>query len=102
MSHDEELEKCKIVVLGAGGVGKSALVFRLVSGNFIEEYDPTIEEAFRKIVVVDNKKIELDILDTAGQEEFSSMQGTWMKKGDGFLLVYSITSEESFKQLNIH
>eukprot|EP00490_Sorites_sp_Unknown_P002761 CAMPEP_0114656540 /NCGR_PEP_ID=MMETSP0191-20121206/12498_1 /TAXON_ID=126664 /ORGANISM="Sorites sp." /LENGTH=98 /DNA_ID=CAMNT_0001873961 /DNA_START=92 /DNA_END=384 /DNA_ORIENTATION=+ len=82
----------KIVVLGGGGVGKSALTIRLVTDNFLDEYDPTIEDSYRKQVMIDDKPALLDILDTAGQEEFSSMQDQWMREGKGFLLVYSITS----------
>eukprot|EP01083_Nonionella_stella_P193204 713819_1 len=91
----------KIVVLGGGGVGKSALTIRLVTDNFLEEYDPTIEDSYRKSVVIDDTPILLDILDTAGQEEFSSMQDQWLRAGDGFLLVYSITSRHTFDEVMI-
>ena len=36
------------------------------------------------------------VLDTAGQEEFSAMREQYMRKGDGFLLVYSVTDKRSF------
>jgi GTPase KRas protein len=63
------------VVLGGGGVGKSALTIRLVTDNFLDgEYDPTIEDSYRKQVMIDEETALLDILDTAGQEEFNSMQ----------------------------
>lgn len=86
----------KIVVLGSGGVGKSALTIRLVTDNFLDEYDPTIEDSYRKSVMIDDQNALLDILDTAGQEEFVSMQDQWMREGQGFLLVYSIISRASF------
>jgi len=89
----------KIVVLGGGGVGKSALTIRLVTDNFLDEYDPTIEDSYRKQVQIDGKPALLDILDTAGQEEFSSMQDQWMRDGKGFLLVYSIVSRQSFDEV---
>lgn len=79
-------------MLGGGGVGKSALTIRLVTDNFLDEYDPTIEDSYRKQVMVDDETALLDILDTAGQEEFSSMQDQWMRDGKGFLLVYNITA----------
>mmetsp|Transcript_40497 Transcript_40497/g.66523 ORF Transcript_40497/g.66523 Transcript_40497/m.66523 type:complete len:198 (+) Transcript_40497:56-649(+) len=93
-----ESKECKIVVLGGGGVGKSALTIRLVTNNFLEEYDPTIEDSYRKSVAIDNESCLLDILDTAGQEEFSSMQDQWMREGQAFLVVYSITSRQSFEE----
>ena len=99
MADAAELEY-KIVVLGAGGVGKSALTIRLVTDNFLEEYDPTIEDSYRKSVIIDSQNALLDILDTAGQEEFSSMQDQWMREGKGFLLVYSITNKATFEELN--
>lgn len=93
----------KIVVLGGGGVGKSALTIRLVTDNFLEEYDPTIEDSYRKQVNIDGTVALLDILDTAGQEEFASMQDQWIREGQGFLLVYTITSKSSFEDMkNFH
>ena len=63
------------------------------------EYDPTIEDSHRKQVCIDDIVSMLDILDTAGQEEFSSMQDQWFRTGQGFLCVYSITSKKSFSEL---
>mmetsp|Transcript_61014 Transcript_61014/g.97020 ORF Transcript_61014/g.97020 Transcript_61014/m.97020 type:complete len:197 (+) Transcript_61014:110-700(+) len=97
MSTEEK--EYKIVVLGGGGVGKSALTIRLVTDNFLDEYDPTIEDSYRKQVQIDEQPALLDILDTAGQEEFSSMQDQWMREGKGFLLVYSITSKATFDEV---
>jgi len=89
----------KIVVLGDGGVGKSALTIRLVTDNFLEEYDPTIEDSYRKQKNIDGTIALLDILDTAGQEEFAAMQDQWIREGRGFLLVYNICSKASFEKL---
>jgi len=89
----------KLVVLGGGGVGKSALTIRLVTDNFLDEYDPTIEDSYRKQVIIDEVPAVLDILDTAGQEEFLSMQDSWIRDGKGFLLVYNITSRSTFDEI---
>jgi len=96
---DKPGSEYKIVVLGGGGVGKSALTIRLVTDNFLEEYDPTIEDSYRKQVSIDESVALLDILDTAGQEEFASMQDQWIREGKGFLLVYTITSKQSFEEM---
>jgi len=86
----------KVVVLGSGGVGKSALTVRFVSGTFIERYDPTIEDFYRKEIEVDNAPSVLEILDTAGTEQFASMRDLYIKNGQGFVVVYSVTSVQSF------
>lgn len=91
----------KIVLLGGGGVGKSALTIRLVTDNFLDEYDPTIEDSWRKHVDIDSETVLLDILDTAGQEEFVSMQDQWMREGKGFLLVFNICSKSSFAEMEV-
>lgn len=61
------MSEYKITVLGAGGVGKSALVVQFVHTKFLEKYDPTIEDSYRKTIDVDGQACQLDILDTAGQ-----------------------------------
>jgi len=63
----------KLVVVGRGGVGKSCLTIRFVSNHFLEESDPTIEDSYRKQMCIDDEPCLLDILDTAGPEEFRSV-----------------------------
>jgi len=90
----------KVVVVGSGGVGKSALTISFVQNHFIEEYDPTIEDSYRKQVTVDEQPCFLNILDTAGQEEYSAMRDQYMKTGQGFLLVFSLTTRSTFEEVN--
>jgi GTPase KRas protein len=92
-------DQFKIVVLGGGSVGKSALTIRLVSDHFLSDYDPTIEDSYRKLVTIDGEGAQLDILDTAGQDDFIAMQDQWMREGKGFLLVYAINSQSSFNDV---
>ncbi|PWW74129.1 ras-domain-containing protein [Tuber magnatum] len=87
-----------IVILGAGGVGKSCLTSQFVHNEWIEYYDPTIEDVYRKVIDVDGRSCILEILDTAGTEQFS--QEIYMKAGQGFLLVYSITSLSTLTELS--
>ncbi|KAH9953015.1 ras protein [Lactifluus volemus] len=81
------------------GVGKSALTIQFMHNHFVEDYDPTIEDLFRKQCVVDGEDALVDVLDTAGQEEFSAMREQYMREGEGFILVYSITERESFDSI---
>mmetsp|Transcript_34000 Transcript_34000/g.95712 ORF Transcript_34000/g.95712 Transcript_34000/m.95712 type:complete len:188 (+) Transcript_34000:90-653(+) len=90
----------KVVVVGGGGVGKSALTIQLIQNHFIDEYDPTIEDSYRKQVSIDDETCLLDILDTAGQEEYSAMRDQYMRTGEGFLCVYAITSRSSFEEID--
>lgn len=89
----------KLVVVGAGGVGKSALTIQLIQNHFVEEYDPTIEDSYRKQVVIDGETCLLDILDTAGQEEYSAMRDQYMRTGEGFLCVFAVNNAKSFEDI---
>eukprot|EP01091_Cochliopodium_minus_P013569 TRINITY_DN43_c0_g1_i12.p1 TRINITY_DN43_c0_g1~~TRINITY_DN43_c0_g1_i12.p1 ORF type:complete len:187 (+),score=60.67 TRINITY_DN43_c0_g1_i12:58-618(+) len=94
------VQEYKIVVLGSGGVGKSALTVQFVQGVFVEKYDPTIEDSYRKNIEVDGIQCLLEILDTAGTEQFTAMRDLYMKDGQGFVLVYSIVAKSTFTDLN--
>ncbi|RYP58865.1 hypothetical protein DL770_010334 [Monosporascus sp. CRB-9-2] len=99
MSRRQFLREYKLVVVGGGGVGKSCLTIQLIQSHFVDEYDPTIEDSYRKQCMIDDEVALLDVLDTAGQEEYSAMREQYMRTGEGFLLVYSITSRQSFEEI---
>ena len=90
---------CKIVVFGSGGVGKSALTIQFVQGYFITDYDPTIEDSYKRVLLVDNENIQLDILDTAGQADFAPMRVSYMRQGKGFIIVYAVDDRSSFEEV---
>ena len=92
----------KLVVVGAGGVGKSALTIQLIQNHFVDEYDPTIEDSYRKQVVIDGETCLLDILDTAGQEEYSAMRDQYMRTGEGFLIVFAVNNAKSFEDITAY
>ncbi|GAA5951324.1 hypothetical protein JCM3765_002444 [Sporobolomyces pararoseus] len=83
----------KLVVLGDGGVGKTALTIRLCLNHFIED-------SYRKHAIIDDEPYLLEILDTAGQEDYTSLRSQWIREGDGFLVVYSTTSRSSFQRIH--
>ncbi|WFD22568.1 hypothetical protein MEQU1_001240 [Malassezia equina] len=82
MSKTQPFREYKLVVVGGGGVGKSALTIQFSQNHFVDEYDPTIEgmcpsltsDSYRKQCSIDNEMALLDVLDTAGQEEYSSFE----------------------------
>ncbi|KAL6053678.1 hypothetical protein STEG23_018911 [Scotinomys teguina] len=92
-------ETHKLVVVGGGGVGKSALTIQFIQSYFVSDYDPTIEDSYTKICTVDGIPARLDILDTAGQEEFGAMREQYMRAGNGFLLVFAINDRQSFNEV---
>ncbi|KAF9941139.1 Ras- protein Rap-1b [Mortierella antarctica] len=94
------MREYKLVVLGSGGVGKSALTVQFVQSVFVDRYDPTIEDSYRKQVEVDGQQCMLEILDTAGTEQFTAMRDLYMKNGQGFILVFSIIAASTFTELN--
>lgn len=87
----------KVTLLGAGGVGKSALTLRIISGQFTPSYNPTIEDYYRHDTNVEGVgQCIVEILDTAGTEQFASMRQLYINSGDAFALVYAIDNVDSF------
>lgn len=62
----------------------------------MEDYEPTKADSYRKKVVLDGEEVQIDILDTAGQEDYAAIRDNYFRSGEGFLLVFSITEPESF------
>ena len=67
--------------------------------HFTQTHDPTIEDSYRKQVKIDNQTCMLEILDTAGQEEYAALRDQWIRDGEGFVLVYDISSRASFARI---
>eukprot|EP01100_Stratorugosa_tubuloviscum_P010986 TRINITY_DN481_c0_g1_i1.p1 TRINITY_DN481_c0_g1~~TRINITY_DN481_c0_g1_i1.p1 ORF type:complete len:203 (-),score=77.01 TRINITY_DN481_c0_g1_i1:63-626(-) len=88
----------KIVIVGGTDSRISEIAVTFIYGEFKTKYDPTIEESYKKVIVVKGVPCSIDVMDTSGQEEYSSLRDQYMKTADGFVLVYSITSSSSFAQ----
>ena len=88
----------KLVILGKSLVGKSALTYRFINDQFPKEHDTTIEDQYKINMTIDGYNCLLEILDTAGQDDYQSMLETWINFGSGFLLVYAIDDVESFAE----
>ena len=93
------MSEIKLVILGEGSVGKSAMTIQFLQNHFIEIYDPTIEDSYRKKIVIDDRPYYINILDTAGQEEYTAIRDIYMRNGDGFVVVYDITNRWSFQNV---
>ncbi|KAK2183323.1 hypothetical protein NP493_315g02001 [Ridgeia piscesae] len=95
----EQSNDYRVVVFGAGGVGKSSLVLRFVRGTFRESYVPTIEDTYRQVISCNKQVCTLQITDTTGSHQFPAMQRLSISKGHAFILVYSIMSRQSLEEL---
>ncbi|XP_076441352.1 GTP-binding protein Di-Ras2 isoform X1 [Babylonia areolata] len=95
----EQSNDYRVVVFGAGGVGKSSLVLRFVRGTFRESYVPTIEDTYRQVISCNKQVCTLQITDTTGSHQFPAMQRLSISKGHAFILVFSITSRQSLEEL---
>lgn len=85
----------KVIMVGSGGVGKSALTLQFMYDEFVEDYEPTKADSYRKKVMLDGQEVQIDILDTAGQEDYAAIRDNYFRSGEGFLCVFSITERES-------
>jgi len=90
----------KVVLLGEGGVGKSALVIQFLQNRFVLAYDPTIEDTYRQQLTIDGEEVMAEILDTAGQEAYGTLREQYIRAGHGFLLVFSVSHEHSFTKID--
>lgn len=91
----------KIVVVGSSGVGKTAIVQRLIDGTFREEGQSTVGVEFKSFICpLEDQSVKLQIWDTAGQERFKSVSKAYFRNAVGAILVYDITNETSFEELS--
>merc|ERR1712151_413470 len=86
----------KLAVLGKGMVGKSSLTYKFINCNTPKDHDPTIEDKYSTVTKIDDTNCEVEILDTAGQDDYQSLMNYWINFGQAFVLVYAINDKESF------
>ena len=96
-----EIPKYKLIFLGDQSVGKSCILNRFMNDTFTEEYQATIGLDFQsKNIQIDNQDIHLLLYDTAGQEKFRSLIPMYTRDATLILLVYDVTSKDSFTHLS--
>lgn len=91
----------KIAVVGSRAVGKSSMIVQFVEEHFVESYYPTIENQFNKTIKIRGQEYNVEILDTAGQDEFSIINQKHLIGVDGFILAYSVTNRSTFEMVSI-
>ncbi|KAJ5661621.1 hypothetical protein N7523_003093 [Penicillium sp. IBT 18751x] len=87
----------KIAIVGSRSVGKSSLTVRFVEHHFVESYYPTIENTFSRIIKYNGQDYATEIVDTAGQDEYSILNSKHFIGIHGYVIVYSVTSRQSFE-----
>ena len=106
MSKSETKEKnekklFKIITLGDSGVGKTCILRRFVTGKFDKNTLSMIgfESSTKEIILKDGTKVTLQLIDTAGQENYHALATTYIRNSDGVLFVFSHDSRESFNNI---
>ena len=92
----------KIITMGNSGVGKSSIIKRFISGKFETKTISTIGfGSFNKeIILKNNTKIKLNIIDTAGQENYKALSASYIKNADGVLFVFAFDDQKSFEDIS--
>jgi len=88
-----------MVIVGAPGSGKSCIVIRFIAGRFVGAYEPTLEDSYRKQIVVDDEAGIVDIFDTAGADDFVLVRDAFMRDAEGFLCIYAMNDLDSFEEV---
>ena len=88
-----------ITCLGKTGSGGTSISYQFVRGQFLEGYDNSWDLSNRGKITVDGESFNLEIVDPFEDEEYSAVRDQYMRRSDGFLLVYSITDRSSFEDI---
>ncbi len=95
------MKKTKVILVGESKVGKTSIISQYVESSFSEEYLITLTgDKLKKEVEIIGRKINLEIWDTAGNEQFRAVNKIFMKNTNIALMVYDITNRDSFDNLN--
>ena len=98
---EEDYRLYKILLLGDCAVGKSCLLLRYCENSFQESHLATIGLDFRltTITLENNRKIRIQIWDTAGEDRFRSITRNYYKGAHGIVLIYDVTDQQSFQHI---
>ena len=102
MSNNENIN-IKLAIIGSVGVGKSSIINRFIKDEFDTKINSTLGANYsKKNMIINNKNINLDIWDTAGQEKFHSMGRHFYANSHIIIIVYDITNRTSFEDIKTH
>ena len=90
-----------IILVGDSLVGKSCFINRYCKNQFTEEFLTTMGiDKQVKVIKIEDTEYKLNVWDTAGQERFRSLPKKYYQNADGILILFDITNEDSFKNVN--
>lgn len=89
----------KCVVVGDGAIGKTSLIISYTTNTFPQDYIPTVFDTYSTGVMINNKVVELDIWDTAGQTDYDRLRPLSYPQTDVFLICFDVSSRESFENV---
>ncbi|OLS14677.1 MAG: small GTP-binding protein [Promethearchaeota archaeon CR_4] len=91
----------KIVLLGDAGVGKTSLVYRFIENRFSTDFKSTLGvNLLKRTIEIDGNQVTTQIWDLGGQEAYKKLRKLYLEGASGALVVYDVTSESSFQNLN--
>jgi small GTP-binding protein len=90
----------RVCMLGTGGVGLTAIIRQFLFKELFLKYDPTVEDMYFGQIIVNGERRNLELMDTAGQEEYSALRDQYIKCYKMFVYVYSITSVTTFQAID--
>ena len=98
---NNQIYEARVITLGDSGVGKTNFIFRFIDDKFSLNYFSTygIDTKFKNVKLDNGSEIKFKIFDTAGQERFKSISQNYIKKANGVLLMYDISDEASFNNI---
>ncbi|CAB1447785.1 unnamed protein product [Pleuronectes platessa] len=94
-------DELKIVIVGDGGCGKTSLLLVYARGNFPEKYAPSVFEKYVSTISLGGKEIQLNLYDTAGQEDYDRLRPLSYQEADLILVCFDVTNPTSFENVLI-
>ncbi|KAM5370897.1 hypothetical protein ACJZ2D_008330 [Fusarium nematophilum] len=92
------MESIKLMLMGAGGVGKTTIKIQALYPQFLDIDDPTLEDSYRKQVNVDGETCVLEVLETV-DGEYPALVDGWIQLADAYILSYSLTDRLTFNEI---